>query len=95
MKVFMLGWEFPPMVSGGLGVACYGLAKALNGLGIDVMFLLPKPAQRHSNGKQQNGLAMMSREQPNGTGTRTLVKVKHVSAPSVEQVHDAVERASH
>jgi glycosyltransferase involved in cell wall biosynthesis len=39
----MLGWEFPPMVSGGLGVACYGLSKALNAQGVDVLFLLPKP----------------------------------------------------
>ncbi len=23
MKVFMLGWEFPPFISGGLGTACY------------------------------------------------------------------------
>jgi len=29
MKVFMLGWEFPPYISGGLGTACYGLTKAL------------------------------------------------------------------
>src|SRR4051812_47958965 len=39
----MLGWEFPPLVSGGLGVACFGLAKALNGMGTDVLFVLPKP----------------------------------------------------
>jgi len=25
----MLGWEFPPVVAGGLGVACFGLARAL------------------------------------------------------------------
>ena len=29
VRVLMLGWEFPPLVNGGLGVACYGLAKAL------------------------------------------------------------------
>ena len=29
-KVLMLGWEFPPVVSGGLGVACLGIAKALS-----------------------------------------------------------------
>ena len=26
----MLGWEFPPVLTGGLGTACYGLAKALS-----------------------------------------------------------------
>ena len=25
----MLGWEFPPLLTGGLGIACYGLSKAL------------------------------------------------------------------
>jgi len=29
-KVLMLGWEFPPVLTGGLGTACYGLAKALS-----------------------------------------------------------------
>jgi glycogen synthase len=43
MRVFMLGWEFPPFISGGLGTACYGLTKALNQLGTDVVFVLPRP----------------------------------------------------
>ena len=29
IKVLMLGWEFPPHISGGLGVACEGLTSAL------------------------------------------------------------------
>ncbi|MEI6274080.1 MAG: glycogen/starch synthase, partial [Phycisphaerae bacterium] len=28
-RVLMLGWEFPPFITGGLGTACYGLTKAL------------------------------------------------------------------
>jgi glycosyltransferase involved in cell wall biosynthesis len=43
MRVFMLGWEFPPFISGGLGTACYGLTKAMSGLGVDIMFVLPRP----------------------------------------------------
>src|ERR1041384_7926778 len=43
MRVFMLGWEFPPFISGGLGTACYGLTKALSGIGADIMFVLPRP----------------------------------------------------
>ncbi len=39
----MLGWEFPPFISGGLGTACYGLTKAMSGIGADVMFVLPRP----------------------------------------------------
>jgi glycogen(starch) synthase len=43
MKVFMLGWEFPPFISGGLGTACYGLTRALSTQGVDISFVLPKP----------------------------------------------------
>ena len=39
----MLGWEFPPFIAGGLGTACYGLTKALDRLGHEVVFVLPKP----------------------------------------------------
>jgi len=39
----MLGWEFPPFISGGLGTACYGLTKAMSGIGTDIMFVLPRP----------------------------------------------------
>ncbi len=42
VRVFMLGWEFPPFISGGLGTACYGLTKALDQLGVRVTFVLPK-----------------------------------------------------
>jgi len=41
MKVFMLGWEFPPHISGGLGTACYGMTRGLNEIGVDVSFVLP------------------------------------------------------
>ena len=37
----MLGWEFPPFISGGLGTACYGLTKGMDQLGIKVTFVLP------------------------------------------------------
>ncbi len=38
----MLGWEFPPFISGGLGTACYGLTRAMDRLGIPVTFVLPR-----------------------------------------------------
>ena len=43
MRVLMLGWEFPPFISGGLGTACYGLTRALSELGAEVVFVLPRP----------------------------------------------------
>ena len=42
MRVFMLGWEFPPFISGGLGTACYGLTRAMSRHRTDVIFVLPK-----------------------------------------------------
>jgi len=42
MRVLMLGWEFPPFITGGLGTACYGLTRALDRRGIEVIFALPK-----------------------------------------------------
>jgi glycosyltransferase involved in cell wall biosynthesis len=42
MRVLMLGWEFPPIISGGLGTACLGLTKAMKGMGLDVLFMLPR-----------------------------------------------------
>lgn len=44
MKVLMLGWELPPHNSGGLGVACYQLCKALSNKSIDIEFVLPYTA---------------------------------------------------
>jgi len=48
MKVLMLGWEFPPFIAGGLGTACYGLTRAMNVLGVDVLFVLPRPVVAHA-----------------------------------------------
>src|SRR3989338_8048563 len=41
MKVLMFGWEFPPLSSGGLGTACYGLNKSLSKKGVEITFVLP------------------------------------------------------
>jgi len=41
MRVLMLGWEFPPHISGGLGTACYGMTKGLDEIGVEVCFVLP------------------------------------------------------
>ena len=48
MKILMLGWELPPYNSGGLGVACYQLAKALADHGADIQFVLPSTAKHDS-----------------------------------------------
>jgi glycosyltransferase involved in cell wall biosynthesis len=38
----MFGWEFPPHITGGLGTACYGLAKGLAKNQVDILFVVPK-----------------------------------------------------
>lgn len=40
--MLMFGWELPPFNSGGLGVACYHLARALSQQSAEVIFVLPK-----------------------------------------------------
>ncbi len=42
MRVLMLGWEFPPFITGGLGTACYGLTRAMSARGTQISFVLPK-----------------------------------------------------
>lgn len=41
IRTLMLGWEFPPLISGGLGTACYGLTRAMDQLGMQIIFMLP------------------------------------------------------
>lgn len=45
MKILMLGWEFPPFNSGGLGTHCYGLTKALSKKGVNIVFVMPSTKQ--------------------------------------------------
>ena len=41
IKVLELGWEFPPLINGGLGVACMGISKAL-AKKVDLSVIVPK-----------------------------------------------------
>ncbi|MBI2144649.1 glycosyltransferase family 4 protein [Candidatus Woesearchaeota archaeon] len=38
----MFGWEFPPLNTGGLGTACYGLTKGLSKNGVSIVLVLPQ-----------------------------------------------------
>jgi glycosyltransferase involved in cell wall biosynthesis len=44
MNILMLGWELPPHNSGGLGVACYHMSKALALQGAEIDFVVPYSA---------------------------------------------------
>lgn len=45
MNILMLGWELPPHNSGGLGVACYHMAKAIAQEGVSIDFVVPYTAE--------------------------------------------------
>lgn len=42
MKILMLGWEFPPHITGGLATACAGLCEGLSKIGVEVTFVVPR-----------------------------------------------------
>ncbi|MCD6478848.1 MAG: glycosyltransferase family 4 protein [Candidatus Diapherotrites archaeon] len=41
IQILMLGWEFPPFKSGGLGTYLFGFTKELNKLGAKIIFIMP------------------------------------------------------
>lgn len=45
MRVLMLGWEFPPAKTGGLGTHCYELVRKLGSKSVNVILLIPKRSQ--------------------------------------------------
>lgn len=51
LHTLMFGWEFPPLHSGGLGVACEGLVKGLVAAGTRITLVLP-----HDPGAAGNGV---------------------------------------
>jgi glycosyltransferase involved in cell wall biosynthesis len=60
MRVLMFGWEFPPRVSGGLGVACEGLVRGLIELETDVTLVLPRGYPEGRSGR----LRIVASERP-------------------------------
>ncbi|MEJ2719853.1 MAG: glycosyltransferase family 4 protein [bacterium] len=81
----MLGWEFPPFISGGLGTACRGLTDAMRRLETRILFVLPRSIdsqdQANSNDKVDtpNGVSRSSdtaniSEQPAGDIEMTPVQ---------------------
>ena len=83
----MLGWELPPHNSGGLGVACYQLCKALSKKDIDIEFLLPY--------KADHGIEFMNVTAAKPTGVSEIIKsgiaydsYKYVFSDGSEAWHD-------
>lgn len=98
----MLGWELPPHNSGGLGIACYHLCKALSTSGADIEFVLPYTAEHKTDFMQvtaahpqdvravlKSGIAYDSYKYIKVDGTSEdldLMQQSHMYADSVEHV---------
>jgi len=53
----MYGWEYPPLHTGGLGVACQGLVRGLSKNGVKVTLVLPMDLKNHPEGHMLRGPA--------------------------------------
>jgi glycogen(starch) synthase len=82
MRVLMLGWEFPPFISGGLGTACYGLTKAMSGLGTQVLFVLPKTIEGEHASHVQLISPKAKRSKPAATGPNGKPAVASTPQPA-------------
>ncbi len=65
VKTVMLGWEFPPFISGGLGTACYGLTKAMGRMGTEIVFLLPRMNPIRISGGAEESVDVLECDLPN------------------------------
>ncbi|MCI0499354.1 MAG: glycosyltransferase [Planctomycetales bacterium] len=83
MRVFMLGWEFPPFISGGLGTACYGLTKAMNDLGMEIIFVLPKPVETHSATHVKMLSPLQCQAAASTSGSQTTLQAREQEFPNV------------
>ena len=71
----MLGWEFPPFISGGLGTACEGLTRALARLNMEILFVLPKAV-----GPEGAGRVRMAEGALHGEESRQAMTFKAISS---------------
>jgi glycosyltransferase involved in cell wall biosynthesis len=72
MRVLMLGWEYPPLISGGLGTACQGIVGGLVAAGAEVIFVAPRLCgAEDARGAELVAAGDVSEgEQSGGPGTR-------------------------
>lgn len=64
----MLGWELPPHNSGGLGVACYHMSKALSQEGATIDFVLPYSGEHNIDFMKVHSATSLSPLHKNGMG---------------------------
>jgi glycogen synthase len=93
MQILMFGWEFPPHISGGLGTACFGMTRALTGMGHEVAFVIPRwDGGRHSGAVElvaasQTPLGTPDVEKPASWKGLTIRSVRSALRPYLDDRH--------
>jgi glycogen(starch) synthase len=90
MKLLMLGWEFPPRISGGLGTACHGLAHALDQQGVEVLFVMPRPPEPQLETITESFVTSETHTNPSSWEIETVDKsdIRLVSIPASLSPYD-------
>lgn len=88
----MLGWELPPHNSGGLGVACYHIAKALAKRGAAIDFVLPYTA--HHPGTEFMNIISTSSSEPLPGSSMGAYTLNWANPDEVQRVQDQYTRVA-
>ncbi len=84
----MLGWELPPHNSGGLGVACVNLARALTRQGADIDFVIPYAAEHpHTDFMHVLSATNLDPIYRYGGGAYDNLDIHKKSIPSLDHSH--------
>lgn len=97
MKLLMLGWELPPHNSGGLGVACLHMARALARLGAKIDFVLPYSAHHPDTEwmtvHASTGIIPEQREVSSLAYSQSYNEIREVQAEYIAYVEQLVEKS--
>ncbi len=90
----MLGWEFPPHISGGLGTACHGIVQALSRADVDVLFVVPRARGDEDAGRARViGANQIPVEERTPLAPRRVRRLRAELVDREESVEVAVELA--
>ena len=92
----MIGWEYPPTITGGLGIACQGIAKALGKMGNRVQFMVPRLYGNEESSPNvelfdvKSRLSSLSEDEIESIGFLNILKNPEESLPSVYNSEDYI-----
>ncbi len=83
MKVLMLGWEFPPLFAGGVGIVCYELTKTLTEIDddVDITYIMPFGPKNFSGSNKTSHLNLKIADNllVNGKKVNVNIEIKTIS----------------